>query len=213
MSLFPARTIDIIRSRLTMVYADWRSGATPTERRSYNQTDMILLSFDDFAEPATIDRFLAILKQKNVVAAFFLQGDWATENPQTVTKIRSAGHIIGNHTATHPHLRSLSDNKIKQEIMGGPASTLLRPPYGDCDKRVRQIAAQLGYKLALWTIDSEDWKGISAATIQDRVMREIHPGACVLMHLNAPNTLAALPGLIDSIRAQGDILWTGGKLG
>ena len=78
---------------------------------------------------------------------------------------------------------------------------------------MREIAASLGYKLALWTIDSEDWKGISASCITDRVVREIHPGACVLMHLNGQNTLDALPGLIDTISAKGYRFWTGGNLG
>jgi len=196
-----------------MAFANWRGGVTSAECRSYNQTDGVLLTFDDFAEPVVIERFLAILSDKRVTGAFFIVGNWATENSTSVAKIRAAGHIVGNHSTTHPHLRGLSDIEILKEIKGGVASSLLRPPYGECDSRVRKIAANLGYKLALWSIDSEDWKGLSADSITDRVVRELHPGACVLMHLNGQNTLDALPGLIDAIAAKGYRFWTGRSIG
>ena len=210
MSLSPARTIDVARSRLTMAFANWRSGATTSERRAYNQTDQVLLTFDDFAKPETIDQFLLILADKRVSAAFFVLGSWANENSASIEKIRASGHFIGNHTATHQRLRTLNDAAVIDEINNGVPSTLLRPPFGDCDDRIRTLAKNLGYKLALWTIDSEDWKNLPASMIADRVIRELHPGACILMHLEGKHTLEALPSIIDAIRADGYTLWSGG---
>lgn len=196
-----------------MAYANWRGGNTLAERKAYNSTDQILLTFDDYANPAIIDQFLDILSKNNVKAAFFVLGSWARDNRETIEKLKASGHFVGNHSTNHPRLRKLSDDQIQQEIMNGEPSTLLRPPYGDCDARVRGIALKLGYKLALWTIDSEDWRDIPVQSIIDRVIRELHPGACILLHLNGKQTLTALPVLIGAIRSSGSTLWNGGNLG
>jgi peptidoglycan/xylan/chitin deacetylase (PgdA/CDA1 family) len=146
---------------------------------------------------------LAVLRDKQVRAAFFIVGDWAEQHPELMKQIAAEGHWLGNHTKTHANLVALSDEAVRVEVLGGPHATLLRPPYGAYDGRVRRLARELGYALAFWTLDTKDWTGLGASAMTDRVAGSIDRGGCVLMHLNAPHTLAALPGIIEAIRARG----------
>jgi hypothetical protein len=120
-----------------------------------------------------------------------------------MARIRDDGHWLGNHTATHRALTTLSDDGVRREIDGGVHADLLRPPYGSFDGRVRRDAEAAGYRLCLWTVDTLDWKGRSADTIRDTVLHETRPGGVVLFHLQAPHSLEALPSVIDGLRARG----------
>jgi peptidoglycan-N-acetylglucosamine deacetylase len=192
-----------IKDRLVRTYVSWRIKTTKEEFHSYNHTDRILLTFDDYADEATVAQFLDVLRRENVRAAFFLMGRWAQQNPEAVKSVRMAGHWVGNHTYSHRILTKLSSAEVELEIRNGVKGKLLRPPKGAYNDRIRKIAAQAGYRIAFWTIDSLDWKGITAAQIQERVLDGLHPGACVLLHLKYPHTLEALPGLIQEIRERG----------
>lgn len=191
---------DIQRSIIAKAYADWRVNATVEEKHSYNPTDRVLLTFDDFADKKTLKSLLKILKKEHVKAVFFIIGDWANENPDLVAEIRNDGHWIGNHTKSHKNLLKINEKEVKDQILGGYTSNILRPPYGRYNKKTRKIAKELGYKICYWDIDSEDWKGISKNKIKSRILRSLHPSACILMHLNGPHTLDALPDIIKGIR-------------
>lgn len=202
-----------IFNKLAKTYSLLRIRPTFQEARAYNATNSILLTFDDYGDKDTIEALLVILKKYNVRAVFFLIGTWANKNNELVMKIKKEGHWIGNHTASHKKLKTLSDNEIEKEITNGLKSQLLRPPFGAYNNRVRKITNKLGYKIAFWTIDSEDWKGISALEIQKNVLCNLHFGACVLMHINGAHTLESLPGIITGIREQGfDLCCTGKEI-
>ena len=196
-------TFERLTNKIARAYSLWRIRPTPEEVRSHNDTDRILLTFDDFTDEVSLHKLLAILKDKNVRAAFFLIGEWTEKNPALVEEIKVAGHWVGNHSYSHRHLTKLSSSEVEAEIARGVASALLRPPYGSYDARIRSIAAKLGYRISFWTVDSDDWKGISATNIHENVVRDLHPGACILMHLNGPHTIEALPSIIDTIRERG----------
>lgn len=200
-----------IRDRLALAYALWRIKPTKEESRAYNHTDRILLTFDDYADETTVAHFLQVLQKENVKAVFFLVGAWAQKNQKVVQMIRMAGHWIGNHTYSHRILTKLSSAKVEDEIRHGIKGQLLRPPKGVYNDRIRTIAAQAGYRIAFWTIDSQDWKGTTASQIEKRVLANLHPGACVLLHLKYPNTIEALPGIIQGIRRRGFALCTDGS--
>jgi peptidoglycan/xylan/chitin deacetylase (PgdA/CDA1 family) len=200
-----SKKIDNAKDRLARAYALWRIKPTEEESHAYNHTDRILLTFDDYlyGDSVSMYHLLDILRDQKVKAAFFLVGKWAQENLKIVNAIKADGHWIGNHTFSHQRLTKLSSAEIEKEIKDGVPSKLLRPPYGAYNNRVRKIAAKLGYRIAFWTIDSDDWKGMDASRIQERVLGELHPGACILLHLHAPQTIKALPSLIQGIRARG----------
>ncbi len=189
--------------RAQRLYADWRVGATELEKRAYKQTDSVLLTFDDYGTPAQINAILAILEAEGVRGVFFLQGDWARWRGQLVSKIRRSGHIIGNHTYSHPDLLKLSDDAIRSEIARGPKSTWFRPPRGRYNERVRRLATEMGYAINYWSIDSEDWKGVSVEYMSQKILRELHPGAVILFHIHGLNTIKLLPDLIADIRRSG----------
>lgn len=195
-------------SRPLHAYADWRVGATALEKACYKQSDSILLTFDDYGSDKEVDDILHILSQKGVKAAFFLQADWAHGNPAAVARIAAAGHVLGNHTVTHPVLTKLPLDAVRQEISGGLPGPWFRPPQGRYNRSIRKLAASLGYVICYWTIDSRDWTGASASEMRHTILTELHPGATILFHLHGTHTRALLPSIIDDIRTAGYQLTT-----
>jgi peptidoglycan/xylan/chitin deacetylase (PgdA/CDA1 family) len=195
-----------VKQRLLKAYADWRVGATRAEKRCHKPTDSILLTFDDYGTAEQVHDILNTLRTEKVQAMFFLQGDWVEQEPDLVRHIAEQGHLVGNHTYSHPDLLSLSDKQVLTEIANGPASQWLRPPRGRFDRRIRRLAASLGYRLCYWTIDSDDWQGTSATDMERKILSELHPGAVVLFHIHGTHTRQALRRLIPAIRKQGYVL-------
>lgn len=192
--------------RFPSKYGLWRMKITYEESRGYNTTDRVLLTFDDDGTPENIQGILAVLAKEKIKAFFFIKGDWAAANKQNarlIQEIREQGHWVGSHSYDHIRLDRLSKDEIRQQLQKGLRTEFMRPPYGAYDSRVRKVVHELGFKISFWTIDSFDWKGISAIEIQKNVLSKMHKGACVLMHLNAPHTLEALPAIIAGIRERG----------
>ena len=156
---------------------------------------------------------LSILKEKQAPATFFLVGRWIREFPDLTRAIAEAGHVIGSHSDSHPHLCSLSDSQIQTELsetaaaltdLGLPAPTLFRPPFGEYDDRVVTALRSAGYQVIQWSVDTLDWKEErTASQVMETVARKIEPGAILLCHNNA-NTIAEYLGeLIDFLRGEG----------
>jgi peptidoglycan/xylan/chitin deacetylase (PgdA/CDA1 family) len=184
-------------------YALMRLGITFKESRAYNTTKRVLLTFDDDGERKNIYGILDVLERENVKALFLLTGSWALTHQDIVENIRARGHWVGSHSYDHIPLNEQDDKTIAQQLQKGLRTEIMRPPYGAYDARVRKVVHSLGFKIAYWTIDSLDWKGVSATEIQKNILPKLHKGACILMHLNTPHTLEALPGLIAGIRKRG----------
>ena len=87
--------------------------------------------------------------------------------------------------------------------MTGVTPTLFRCPYGEYDDHVINAVNSMGMTAVQWDVDSLDWKGISAADIQKRVLSKVQPGSIILFHNAAENTPEALPGIIESLLADG----------
>lgn len=183
--------------------------------RCGNSTDRVWLTFDDgFIRESTMDSMLATLERANVKARFFPTGQWARSHPDWVSKLRRAGHQIGNHTSTHEWLNTLDDAQLRRQISEGPESDeprLLRPGYGSgaFSAKVNQTARSLGQQVCYWTVETRDWDGTPAARLISSVVDgsewtpPLRPGGVVLMHMTGKHTAEALPGLIAAIRAKG----------
>ncbi|MBB4893447.1 peptidoglycan/xylan/chitin deacetylase (PgdA/CDA1 family) [Streptomyces olivoverticillatus] len=180
--------------------------------RCGNTSGRILLSLDDwpYSDPDRAVRIGAQLQAKGVRAAFFLINRYASQYPQIVSTLRQQGHWVGNHTYSHRNLPGLSEDEVQDEISRGVHGNLLRPPYGDAGEREREIAADLGYRICNWTIDTHDWEKVegamrSADSIRT-IVREATTGekqnGVVLGHLFS-NFPEALNGVIDDLHAQG----------
>ncbi|GLY56560.1 hypothetical protein Ccel01_11620 [Cellulosimicrobium cellulans] len=171
----------------------------------------VALTFDDGPGPDT-ERLLQVLAEKHVSATFFLVGSNVEKRPDVVRDTAAAGHLLANHTWDHPRLTTLDDDAVRDELArtqaaiesaAGVTPTLLRPPYGDVDDRVRSVALRSGLQVVLWNLDTLDWKTRDAAETRRRAVEGARPGSVVLMHDIHASTVDAVPGIVDDLRAQG----------
>lgn len=155
---------------------------------------------------------LNILRRNNIRATFFLSGIWLENFPQLAQNIAAAGHEIGNHSYTHPHLPQLTLDEVRNQLtrtgtiirnVTGRAPYLFRPPFGEYNQGIVNTAASLGYLTIMWTIDSLDWQNPGVSAIVNRVVNNIRTGAIILMHQAAPQTPQALQTIIDRLKNQG----------
>lgn len=158
------------------------------------------------------DEILTILDEHGLKTTFFLAGYWVDKHPDYVAKIAAAGHEIGNHSYSHPHMTTLDEKGIAYELqkneyliqdLTGQRTTLFRPPFGEYDNKVISVASALGYHTIQWSVDSLDWKNLSSNKIYERVMSQIKPGSIVLFHNAAPGTPGAIRRLIPDLLSQG----------
>ena len=190
----------------------------------------LAITFDDGPDPTWTPKVLDVLKKKNVQATFFVIGWDANRWPQLLRREYDEGHEVGNHTYSHPDWEDpkLSPTQIRWELnlterliesTLGVKSLLFRPPYGidhqpEFAEEVAHlpIAQDMGYIIVGQKVDPDDWSQISpgvpipAAKIVENVLREAPKGNIVLLHDGGGNrgqTVAALPELIDALRAEG----------
>ncbi|NLJ86552.1 MAG: polysaccharide deacetylase family protein [Firmicutes bacterium] len=170
------------------------------------------ISFDAMWGADYTDELLRILRENGVKTTFFLGGYWVEKYPEYVKKIAAAGHEIGNHSYSHPHLNSLSTAAIRQELQRnhsniktliGTDPFLFRPPFGEYNNKVIEVAKELGYYTIQWSIDSLDWRDVSAGFIVDRVLSQAGPGEIVLMHNNGKHTAAAVAQFLPELKKRG----------
>lgn len=174
---------------------------------------VMALSFDAAWGADFTDDLLAILAKHNVRATFFLVGFWVEKYPGVARQIAEAGHEIGNHSATHPHMPALSVEQITFEVSRthdlikettGQTARLFRPPFGEYSNRVIETLYSLGYHTIQWSIDSLDWQqNMTRDGIIKRVTSRAHPGGIVLFHNNATHTPDALEPIILKLKAEG----------
>lgn len=172
----------------------------------------VAISFDAAWGEEKTDEILGILEDHNVKTTFFLVGYWVDKYPDRVKQIFDAGHEIGNHSNTHPHMSELSNAQISQELSAlsdkveaitGTRPTLFRPPYGDYDDQVVLQARKDGYEVIQWNVDSLDWKNLGVDPMIKQVTKEINPGDIILFHNNSQYITQALPAILDYIQSQG----------
>ncbi|MBO0720471.1 MAG: polysaccharide deacetylase family protein, partial [Blastocatellia bacterium] len=185
----------------------------------------IVLTFDDGPHPRYTDEILATLKKYNARALFFDVGkNLGTVNEKNEVKLSAnanvsrrvleAGHLLADHSYSHPDLTKLSPDKQQKEINStllllekviGAKPTLFRPPYGAKNASVRNEVESLGLKSILWTIDSLDWADPISESIVQRVMGQVGKSkkGVLLMHDIHKQSVAALPGILEELSKQG----------
>ena len=188
----------------------------------------IALSFDDGPDRRWTPKILDILKEKKVPGIFFVIGDQANRAPDLLKREYNEGHEIGNHTWTHPAFDDISRTQVKWELnltqrliesTLGVKSLLFRPPFGidhqpEYAEEVAQLPypQELGYIIVGQRIDPDDWRMTEdrhqrpAQEIADDVVRQAKNGNVVLLHDGGgerAQTVAALPLIIDELRAKG----------
>jgi cellulose synthase/poly-beta-1,6-N-acetylglucosamine synthase-like glycosyltransferase/peptidoglycan/xylan/chitin deacetylase (PgdA/CDA1 family) len=195
--------------------------------------DEVALTFDDGPDPTWTPRVLQILKQKNVKGTFFVIGEEAEDHAGLLKEYVKEGHIVGNHTLTHPDISEISPRQLELEINWterlfasklGLRPLFFRPPYSiDQEPDTNDQAApayqiqKMGYTIIGDKIDTDDWDEHPRKTPQEitqRVFAQLEGmksrpdfrGSIILMHDGGGDrsaTVAALPVLIDALRAKG----------
>jgi peptidoglycan/xylan/chitin deacetylase (PgdA/CDA1 family) len=142
----------------------------------------IALTFDDGPNPTWTPKLLDILASHEVRATFFLLGAQANAEPELVRRIAAAGHVIGNHTWSHPNLARSSSELIREELKRTQQTLqqitrvpvkFFRPPYGARRPEVFRIAREMGLELVLWNAMVPDWSDPSPDRIATRLMNKI----------------------------------------
>lgn len=176
----------------------------------------IYLTFDAGYENGNTPIILDILKKHRVNATFFLVGNYLKKEEALVKRMVDEGHIIGNHTWSHPDLTKLTKEQYKEEldkfveyykkITGEIPLNILRPPAGTFSKRSLQIADELGYYTIFWSVAYKDWeidKQRGWEYAYNEVMKQIHPGAIILLHPVSKDNVDALEKIIVDLKNQG----------
>lgn len=190
----------------------------------------VALSFDDGPDPDWTPKILDVLKEKNAPAAFFVIGDQAMQNSSILKREYNFGNEVGNHTLTHPDFETITKENLQIQLNVtelflesalGVKTHLFRPPYGidhqpetASEIQMLPIPQAMGYILIGARIDPHDWGEVGGAppppvdVIVQRVLNdtELGKGNIILMHDGGgdrSHTLAALPRIIDGLRAKG----------
>ncbi|MCP3029054.1 delta-lactam-biosynthetic de-N-acetylase [Halobacillus sp. A5] len=177
---------------------------------------VVYFTFDNGYEQGYTDDVLNVLREQEVPASFFVTGHYINSAPDLVKRMVKEGHIVGNHSWSHPDFTTVSKQKIKQELEQVESAvaemteqntmTFLRPPRGTFNPKTLEWTRELGYIHAFWSVAFVDWetdrqKGWEYAF--NNVMEQIHPGAVILLHTVSEDNAEALEHLIIELRKRG----------
>ena len=180
----------------------------------------LALTYDDGPNDPHTLRLLEVLARHNVHATFFLIGRYVRQRPDIVREVVKAGHVVGNHTFTHPLLIFKSEAEISKELTDcrgalqqaiGEHSNLFRPPFGGRRPAVLRIARELRLKPVMWNVTGYDWNTPPAATIEHKVTSQVRGGDVILLHdgghremgANRSQTVIATDHLITRYKSEG----------
>jgi len=183
-------------------------------------SQQIALTYDDGPnEPHTL-RLLEVLARYDVRATFFLIGRYVQQRPDIAREIVKAGHVVGNHTFSHPLLTFKSSAEIRQELTAcrsalqdavGEHSNLFRPPFGGRRPAVLRIARELELEPVMWNVTGHDWNAPPAEAIEGKVAKQMHGGDVILLHdgghkqmgADRSQTVLATEQLIKRYKSEG----------
>ena len=172
---------------------------------------VIALTFDDGPGPYT-EKLLDILDKYDAKATFFLIGSKVSARANTLRRMQSRGHQLGNHSWSHPELNKVSaeqlaseidqtNNAIKQAV--GTKPNIIRPPYGAFNRAVLEQFRQRGMSAVVWSVDTRDWADRNSEIVCSRAVAGARNGAVILMHDIHPTSVNAVPCILNSLKQQG----------
>lgn len=180
----------------------------------------LALTFDDGPNDPHTLRLLDVLAKHEVKATFFMIGRFVRERPEIARAVAQAGHVVGNHTFTHPNLFWASPARLAKELGDceraladavGEPSPLFRPPFGLRRPGTLRAVAGRGLTTVMWSVTSFDWRLPTAEAIERRVARRLRGGDVILLHdgghrhmgVDRAPTVAAADRLIARHKGEG----------
>ena len=174
---------------------------------------MVALTFDDGPDEATTPGVIDILEKYDVIGNFFFVGSNVKKYSAVVKNAFDKGHLVLNHSYNHVDLAKLANEEIQSEIdktnaaiesVIGKRPALIRPPFGETDDQVAEIAKEGGYSVVLWSIDTLDWSQKEADNIVKNVMDNVRNGDIILMHTTSQTneTKKALSKIIEELQKR-----------
>jgi peptidoglycan/xylan/chitin deacetylase (PgdA/CDA1 family) len=180
----------------------------------------IALTFDDGPFVVTA-KILDTLAAHDVKATFFLVGKQVEKYPKIAKRIVDEGHEIGNHTYSHKYLTRVDKTVWKYQIdqcsvtiykATGVLPALFRAPYNLYNNEILDYVSQAGMTLVEYDVDPRDWVTEPTASIKQRILKDIKPGAIIVCHDLSSKTRSALGSIIDSLQSSGYELVTVGEI-
>lgn len=222
--------LSVILSSLTPLTADTVWSVDTTRKQ-------VAFTFDDGPKPESSIPLIDMLEKLQVRATFFVVGHEAQANIDLIKRLHEQGHEIANHTTNHRRLTALSDEEILSELektnaiirsATGESPRLFRPPGGQFNTKVIQIAASLGLTVVLWDVNAGDYvldvhrfpvkdesrreDGASfAQSVIAKITTQAKPGSIILMH-NGGDVIELLPTIVTKLRNRGFEIVTVGEL-
>ncbi|MBR4027052.1 MAG: polysaccharide deacetylase family protein [Lachnospiraceae bacterium] len=174
----------------------------------------ISISFDAAWGAEDFQNIMDILDKHEVKTTFFMTGEWVEKYPDCVKMLVEKGHDLGNHSATHPDMTTLSKEEQRNQILEvhnavkeltGYEMELFRPPYGAYNNEVIRTCYEVEYYPIQWNVDSLDWKDYEPAQIIDNVCnhKALGAGSIILCHNGAKYTAKALDEMLTNLKEQG----------
>lgn len=193
------------------------SGALAWDNKSSQEEKVLYLTFDCGYEYGTLTSdMLDTLKEKGVPATFFCTLDYLEDAPQVVARMIAEGHIVGNHSTTHPsNCAALTREELAWELLGfhnymrvnfGYDTEYFRFPAGVYSECALDLVDDMGYKSVFWSIAHADWDPNNQPGVDvsfNTVTGRLHPGAVILLHSTSPDNEVILGDFIDYARQQG----------
>jgi len=193
-----------------------------TFSRGARGSRQIALTYDDGPNDPHTLRLLEVLAKHEVKATFFMIGRYVRQRPDIAREVAAAGHVVGNHTFTHPLLIFRSEARTRTELIDcrraldetiGEHSNLFRPPFGGRRPATLRIARELELETVMWNVTGYDWTAPAASVIEEKVARQVHAegGDVILLHdgghgrmgANRSQTVIATSNLIRRYKDQG----------
>ncbi len=185
--------------------------------RENTEEKVLYLTFDAGYENGYTEKILDVLKKQQVPAAFFLVGNYIETEPELVKRMVREGHIVGNHTYSHPDMSAISSvedfeeelvslETLYKDTTGKKMKKIYRPPQGKYSIQNLEMANELGYKTVFWSLAYVDWYEDQQPSREEafkKMIPRIHPGAIILLHSTSKTNAEVLDQLIEKWKEQG----------